>query len=1363
MVGTSKRDPAWHQSLAASPLASGAARARGRGFWSALPVAILLLASAAEASPLTDARCGRALGKNVQKLADFVVKQQSNCLVRQMGGSYEGVDCYDLDAPEFPARKPLDKIRDTIPKTSARSCQDGPTPTEAGFATCPSPCEAISTSDYEGVGRCLACVTEDRATELVRGIFGEIPAEPTKTAIRCQSKIATGMRGVLRERVRVQQTCEYAANLSPLSDTDCSVVDATTDPVGRVARAEDKLDGFVDRCDPADLVELGGCADDAAGLKECSRELAADGGDSLFDEVYPPAELVLAAPSTGLFTENAEMQVSGFFRGASVAGHTVEINGVPVESAADGSFSAPASLDPSRVIQPLVVDLRNDLSGKLLARQIRTVHRGQSITDGATSPRALALRLTDRGLDRLEPSITTLVDLDIAALVPPGTVVLSNYEYFCFFGTTGCLTTDVVVNPVDGSPAGPPSLGSFAFRGDASGAGVGVVEAEIQLNDLSLSARATALGCDVNVQTSSATIRGTYDLWWDPNDRTQIDVTQLGGVNVSFAGFSSNTDCGDGFGDGLLESLVGLFVSDVEGLFRGGFSDFLNQTQGGDDDPPIASAVEVALAGVDITGPIGSSLSLDLQAPIFDIPIDNEGITIGNDARIVASPGGGSGQCSPPAGTPDLAASLRVDELFPVFGVGTPVGGRAYDIGLGLSTSAFNQLLKAETECGLLADDISSFGGVLLTSALLASYFDELEGVWPTARPARVQIRPGLAPVLTGEGGPQGELAKMEIGQLELEVFVEEEEGPALVLMAVLDMRVGLDLAFDNILDVLAFRLGDLPPENIGVHVLDNPFEIPEEEVRSLLVSLLPLALADVTSSLGSFPIPSFLGRAMHGIEVSRMGGGFIALSADLLPEGTILQHDYQGANYGDPNIALVGDAVWAEDSADFFQPQPLRLRLTDNSSGRLGAAWYTGHRIDAASSWSTDFRFQLSYGNGGGADGVGFHLQGDGPGAMPGENGSGLSGPALSVTVDTWNNGGEGTDESLQVWLGSQLVYFNNLRDVPGDPTPGSVATPFRMELEYFPGIGQLRVALFDESNGGRYLDERISVNLVGLGLSWAGFSARTGGAGENHDILSWRLGGRVPVDDLEEGLTTVGLDFTSVDFETPVVAPVGDAFWTTDEAPVFLPHPQRLRLTDNASNRNGAAWYEPHRIDPSRSWSTTYRFQTTFPGDFGADGIGFHVQSDGLEANPAHDGTGLTGRHLSVVIDTFNNGPEQADESLRVMLDGQTIYANNLLDAPLDPKPGARPEVFRMQVSYIAPLKQLWMQLFDEGGTDHLNDAVGVSLDGFGPSWIGFSASTGTYAENHDIRSWSHTAAAVVGSAGRAFLSDEAEDGLW
>ena len=103
-------------------------------------------------------------------------------------------------------------------------------------------------------------------------------------------------------------------------------------------------------------------------------------------------------------------------------------------------------------------------------------------------------------------------------------------------------------------------------------------------------------------------IRARDDLWFDAGDPTLIDVTQLGGVGVSFGSFDHTTDCGEGFGAGLLELLVDLFIGDVETLVRDAFVAFLGTVPAGDDDPPIAAAIENALAGIEISGPIGAGL-----------------------------------------------------------------------------------------------------------------------------------------------------------------------------------------------------------------------------------------------------------------------------------------------------------------------------------------------------------------------------------------------------------------------------------------------------------------------------------------------------------------------------------------------------------------------------------------------------------------------------------------------------------------------------------------------------------------------------------------------------------------------------------
>ena len=232
--------------------------------------------------------------------------------------------------------------------------------------------------------------------------------------------------------------------------------------------------------------------------------------------------------------------------------------------------------------------------------------------------------------------------------------------------------------------------------------------------------------------------------------------------------------------------------------------------------------------------------------------------------------------------------------------------------------------------------------------------------------------------------------------------------------------------------------------------------------------------------------------------------------------------------------------------------------------------------------------------------------------------------------------------------------------------------------------------------------------------------------------------------------------MDFTDTDFQTPEMNLVGDAFWTTDNDALFLPDPQRLRLTYNAGGLVGSAW-STTPFDASKSWQTLFRFQMTYPAFGGADGLGFHIHHDGVEANPGHEGGSLSNPRLSVLVDTWNNGPEGTDESLRVILNGTQIYFNDLLDFAPDPNPGSSPNVFRMELSYIPAEAKLAIRLFDEGGPDALYDTVAsVDLGTFGRSWAGFSAVTGASTENHDVHSWMH-----AGAHGHASRIDQLPNG--
>ena len=73
--------------------------------------------------------------------------------------------------------------------------------------------------------------------------------------------------------------------------------------------------------------------------------------------------------------------------------------------------------------------------------------------------------------------------------------------------------------------------------------------------------------------------------------------------------------------------------------------------------------------------------------------------------------------------------------------------------------------------------------------------------------------------------------------------------------------------------------------------------------------------------------------------------------------------------------------------------------------------------------------------------------------------------------------------------------------------------------------------------------------------------------------------------------------------------------------------------------------------------------------------------IHENGINANPGHEGWSLSDSHFSLIVDTWNNGSEGTDESLRLIVNGEQIYINDLLDYEPDPNPGSSSSVFRME----------------------------------------------------------------------------------
>ncbi|HEX6419166.1 MAG TPA: hypothetical protein VFZ77_11755, partial [Acidimicrobiales bacterium] len=140
----------------------------------------------------------------------------------------------------------------------------------------------------------------------------------------------------------------------------------------------------------------------------------------------------------------------------------------------------------------------------------------------------------------------------------------------------------------------------------------------------------------------------------------------------------------------------------VEAMVGEGFAANLGDPDGaGPADSPIADAIETALGEISIAGAVGEALQAHLDAPFTSIDETATAIDFRADADFFATPGATASDCAAVPGAPDLAATYDVPGAYPSLGATTP-GGEPYGLGLVISASAFNQLLGAMTECGIL-------------------------------------------------------------------------------------------------------------------------------------------------------------------------------------------------------------------------------------------------------------------------------------------------------------------------------------------------------------------------------------------------------------------------------------------------------------------------------------------------------------------------------------------------------------------------------------------------------------------------------------------------------------------------------------
>lgn len=234
--------------------------------------------------------------------------------------------------------------------------------------------------------------------------------------------------------------------------------------------------------------------------------------------------------------------------------------------------------------------------------------------------------------------------------------------------------------------------------------------------------------------------------------------------------------------------------------------------------------------------------------------------------------------------------------------------------------------------------------------------------------------------------------------------------------------------------------------------------------------------------------------------------------------------------------------------------PDARRLRLTSTAGGQQGSAWYYD-AIDLSGGFETTFDAQFTHpSNINGADGMSFIIQNSAAGnaagpfgapypPTPAQGGDSASN-SLAISLDSYLNTGEPSNAFADVFVNGVSISRANLASAGLGIAKGSAGNylstgvgggnAYEITIRYVPGDLDVLIdgiVVFDSldvdlgTGGANPVDV-----LDASGEAFVGFTARTGGLSENHDILNWFLTTELAGPTNPLAITDFDFDFSTV-----------------------------------------------------------------------------------------------------------------------------------------------------------------------------------------------------------------------------------------
>jgi hypothetical protein len=96
-------------------------------------------------------------------------------------------------------------------------------------------------------------------------------------------------------------------------------------------------------------------------------------------------------------------------------------------------------------------------------------------------------------------------------------------------------------------------------------------------------------------------------------------------------------------------------------------------------------------------------------------------------------------------------------------------------------------------------------------------------------------------------------------------------------------IEVTLGLEIDFVAGELQFLLGTLDTGYVLVTITENSINASETQLTNVVLTLAPMLFPSLADSLGTFPLPDFLGLQLSLVEIGKLGE-YMSLFVNLTP-----------------------------------------------------------------------------------------------------------------------------------------------------------------------------------------------------------------------------------------------------------------------------------------------------------------------------------------------------------------------------------------------------------------------------------------------------------------------------------------------